>query len=145
MVATTLGQFGPDLLHFLWNLADHHAKLTCGFNIGTAVTTSNEQAMDYRKLRGLKYHENRYRLLTCLYEEVATRVLGATFNLTCSPAYHQWLDRMCSNWPPVLPTTDPDLRGTPSTQTSTVQSPSSPSSPNLSPLRADAEASQSGC
>ncbi len=98
-------------LVFLWNLANHHAQLTCGFNIETAVNISNEQAMDYRKIRGLKYHENRLRLLTFLYEGVTTRVLGATFNLTCSPAYHRWLDHMRSNRLPVLPTTDPDSQG----------------------------------
>jgi hypothetical protein len=51
MVANTLGRFGPDLLQFLWNLANHNAQLTCGFNIETAVNISSEQAMDYRKLR----------------------------------------------------------------------------------------------
>jgi hypothetical protein len=78
MAANTLGQFGPDLVQFLWNLANHPAQLTCGFNIETAVDISNEQAMDYRKPRGLKHHENRLRLLTRLYERVTNRVLGAT-------------------------------------------------------------------
>ncbi len=59
MVANTLGQFGPNLLQFLWNLADHHAQLTYGLSIDTAVHLSTEQEMDYRKLRGLKCHENR--------------------------------------------------------------------------------------
>jgi hypothetical protein len=44
---------------FLWNLADHHAQLTYGLSIDTAVhlrlSTDSEQEMDYRKLRGLKY------------------------------------------------------------------------------------------
>ncbi len=84
MVANTLGQFGPYLLQFLWNLADHHAQLTYGFSIDTAMHLATEQEMDYRKLRGLKYQENRLRLLTCLFEAVASRVFGATFNLTCS-------------------------------------------------------------
>ncbi len=71
---------------------------------------------------------------------VTTRVLGATFNLTCSPAYHRWLDHMRSNWLPVLPTADPDSQGTSYTQTSSAQSPSSTSSRDISPLRTDAEA-----
>ncbi len=82
-VANTLGQFGPDLIQFLWNLANRHAQLTCGFNTETAVNISHEQAMDSRELRGLKHHENLLRLLTCLCKGVTTRVLGATFTLTC--------------------------------------------------------------
>jgi hypothetical protein len=35
MVANTLGQCGPDLLQFLWNLADHHTRLNLGFSIET--------------------------------------------------------------------------------------------------------------
>ncbi len=70
-------------LQFLWNLASHYAQLTCGFNLETAVNTSDEPAMDYSKLQGLKYHEKHLRLLTYLYEGVTTRVLGATFDLTC--------------------------------------------------------------
>ncbi len=80
MVANTLGQFGLDLLQFLWNLANHHAQLTCGFNMETAVNISDEQAMDYSKLCCLKYSKNCLCLLTCLYDAVNTRILGATFN-----------------------------------------------------------------
>ncbi len=58
MVANTLGQCGPDLLHFLWNLADHHARLNLGFSIETTNNLSAQQRKDYRKLRGLIYHEN---------------------------------------------------------------------------------------
>ncbi len=55
MVSNTLGLFGPDLLQFLLNLANHHAQLTCGFNMETAVNISDEQAMDC-----CKYHETVY-------------------------------------------------------------------------------------
>jgi hypothetical protein len=136
MVPNTLCEFGPEL----WTLSNHHVQLNCGFNIETAVDISDEQAMDYRKLRDLKYREKRLRLLTCLYKGVATRVLGVTFKLICSPAYHRWLDHMRSNWLPVLPTTDPDPQGTSYTQISSAQAPSSPSSPDISSLRMDAEA-----
>jgi hypothetical protein len=56
MVANTLGQCGPDLLQFLWNLADHHTRLNLGFSIETtnSLSTQLEQSMDYRKLRGLR-------------------------------------------------------------------------------------------
>jgi hypothetical protein len=53
MLANTLGQFSPDLLQVLWNLANHHAQLTCGFNMETEVNILDEQAMDC-KFWGLK-------------------------------------------------------------------------------------------
>ncbi len=66
IVANTLGQFGADTLQFLWNLADYQAQYTFGFtidappNIASAQCSppSTQQEIDYRRLRGLKYHEN---------------------------------------------------------------------------------------
>ena len=112
MVANSLGQCGPDLLQFLWTLADHHAKLNLGFSLETAHNLSTQQDSDYRRLRGLKYHENRLRLLTFIFEAVTSRIYGATFNLTCTPAYHRWLTETRHNWLPFLPVTDPILSET---------------------------------
>jgi hypothetical protein len=67
---------------------------------------STQQENDYRRFRGLKYHENRLRLLTCVFEGVTTRIIGQTFNLTCSPDYHRWLENTRQNWLPLLPTFD---------------------------------------
>ncbi len=58
-------------------------------NLSQTSPPSTQQENDYRRLRGLKYHENRLRLLTCVYEGVTTRIIGQTFNLTCSPEYHR--------------------------------------------------------
>ncbi len=75
-----------------------------------------------------KYHENRLRLLTCLFDAVTSR--GATFDLTCSPVYHRWLDLTRQNWRPILPTTDPPSQPPPNSQSS-----SSPTHPNpITPL-----------
>ena len=114
IVANTLGQFGADTLQFLWNLADYQAQNTFGFtidepaNIASAQCSppSTQQENDYRRLRGLKYHENRLRLLTCVFEGVTTRIIGQTFNLTCSPDYHRWLETTRHNWLPILPQFD---------------------------------------
>jgi hypothetical protein len=126
MVANTLGQCGPDLLQFLWNLADHHTRLNLGFSIETTNNLSTQQSMDYRKLRGLKYHENRLRILTCVFEAAATRVFGSTFHLTCSPAYHGWLNNIRHNWLPLLPTTDPTPPASPSQSPPPSNSPPPP-------------------
>jgi hypothetical protein len=114
IVANSLGQFGADTLQLLWNLADHQATTSFGFPIeGNAPTNlsncsppSTQQTIDYRRLRGLKYHENRLRLLTCVYECITTRILGQTFNLTCSSDYHRWLEQARHNWLPSLPSCD---------------------------------------
>jgi hypothetical protein len=114
IVANTLGQFGDDTLQFHWNLADHQAKNTFGFTIdppaqdlmSQSSPPSTQQEDDYRRLRGLKYHENRLRLLTCVFEGITTRIIGQTFNLTCSPEYHRWLETTRHNWLPMLPTYD---------------------------------------
>ena len=84
MLANTLGQCGPDLLQFIWTLADHNAQLHLGFSVKTAHDLSTQQDTDYRRLRGLKIHENSLRLLTFIFEAVTvtSRIYGATFTLT---------------------------------------------------------------
>ena len=114
IVANTLGQFGTDTLQVLWNLADHQAQNAFGFSIDSPANValaqcsppSTQQENDYRRLRGLKYHENRLRLLICVFEGVTTRIIGQTFNLTCSPDYHRWLETTRHNWLPILPAFD---------------------------------------
>ena len=91
IVANSLGQFGADTLQFLWNLADNHAQTTTGLSLDIPHSQSHsppstQQDTDYQRLRGLKYHDNRLRLLTCVFEGITTRIIGQTFNLTCSPA-----------------------------------------------------------
>jgi hypothetical protein len=47
MVANTLGQCGPDLVQFFWNLADHHTKLNLGFSTNDTSSLSSQQEEDY--------------------------------------------------------------------------------------------------
>jgi hypothetical protein len=99
----SLGQFGADTLQLLWNSADHQTTTLFGFAIDVDDTRtmssppSTQQTIDFRRLRGLKYHENCLRLLTCIFECVTTRIIGQTFNLTCSSEYHRWLHNMRHN------------------------------------------------
>ena len=113
MVTNSLGQCGPDLLQFLWNLADHYAQTMFGFsldeNTTQSSTPSTQQAANYRKLRGQKYNENRQRILTCIFEGITTRLYGITFNLTCSPQYTKWFEQLRHNWSPIIPKFDLDL------------------------------------
>jgi hypothetical protein len=116
IVANTLGQCGSDTLQFLGNLADHEAKNTFGFTLDSSETEnlsqtslpseSTQQENDYIHLHGLKYHKNRLQLLTCVFEGVTTRIIGQTFDLTCSPDYHRCLETAPHNWSPIVPTFD---------------------------------------
>ena len=38
----------------------------------------SQQAIDYRRTRGKRYHENRLRLLTCIFEAINERIPGGT-------------------------------------------------------------------
>jgi len=112
IVANSLGQFGADTLQFLWNLADNHAQSTTCISLviphsQSHAPPSTQQDTDYRRLRGLTYHDNRLRLLTCVLEGITTRLIGQTFNLTCSPDYARWMEHTRHNWLPTLPTYDP--------------------------------------
>ncbi len=75
-------------------------------NLSQTSPPSTQQENYYRRLRGLKYHENRLRILTYVYKGVTTRIIGQTFNLNCSPEYNRWLETTCHNWSPIVPTFD---------------------------------------
>ena len=85
MVANTLGQCGPDCLGFLWLMADHAAQTQYGFSLddlnnscSNELIFTSQQAIDYRRVRGKKFHENRLRLLTCIFEAITERLPGVT-------------------------------------------------------------------
>jgi len=138
IVANSLGQFGADTLQLLWNLADNHAQIATGFshNISHSHSTSppsTQQDTDNQRLRGLKYHDNRLRLMTCVMEGITTLIIGHTFNLTCSPDYARWMEHTRHNWLSILPTYDPasqDSTISLQSDTATPVSPSAPQSPS---------------
>ncbi len=103
MVVNTLAQCGPELLQFLWSLADQHTQLNLGFSIETAHNLYTQQDCDYRRLRGLKYHENRLRLLTFIFEAVTSRIYGGNFQLNLHPCLPPLAERDPSQLAP-LPT-----------------------------------------
>ena len=84
MVTNSLGQCGPDLLQFLWNLADHYAQTMFGISLDENTpqfsAPSTQHAANYSKLRGQIYKENRQRLLTRIFEGVSTRFYRIAFN-----------------------------------------------------------------
>jgi hypothetical protein len=80
-----------------WSFSSHVA-VVMRFKVNVALAQSTQQENDYRRLCCLKYHKNRLRLLTCVFEGVTTRIIGQTFNLTCSPDYHRWLETTCHQY-----------------------------------------------
>ncbi len=83
-----------------------HIKKQLNVALAQCSPPSIQQENDYRRLGGLKYHENRLRLLTCVFEGVTTRIIGQRFNLICSPDYHRWLKTTLHHWLPILPPFD---------------------------------------
>ena len=63
----------------------------------------SQQAIDYRRVRGEKYHENRLRLLTCIFEAINERILDVTRVLLNSNVCQQWLAQTRHNWLPTGP------------------------------------------
>ena len=104
MVANTLGQCGSDCLGFLWLMADYATQTQHGFSLDDLNNScSNEhiftsqQAIDYQRVRGKKFHRNRLRLLTCIFEAITERLLGVTNTLHNSNTYKQWSAQLASN------------------------------------------------
>ena len=82
----------------LWLTADHAAQTQYGFILdGVKNNCLNEhiidlqQAIDYRRVREKKYHENSLRLLTCIFEAINERILGGFRVFSNSNVYQQWL------------------------------------------------------
>jgi hypothetical protein len=128
IVANTLGQCGPDCLKFLWILADHAVKTQqhpdtdyVGQEHPTSAHSTSSTAEDYRRQRGRKFHENRMRILTHIYEAVTERIYGTTFALSTSEQYRQWLRQTRHNWQPMIPDHDLSTQSTESTHSSKAE------------------------
>ena len=109
IVANTIGQCGPDFLQFLWILADQAAKTQSGSNAHDNFTMAMEDSqvnIDYRRIRGRKYHEHRLRILTCVFEAITERILGMTYDLSNTESYRQWVNMHRHNWQPEIPSYD---------------------------------------
>lgn len=113
IVANTIGQCGPDCLQFLWILADHDTKTKLHPEIEEPPHTCPQldrgkfsYSEDYRRQRGRKFHENRLRMLTCIYEAVTERIFGITFDLSTSAQYRSWLQQTRHNWQISIPEYD---------------------------------------
>jgi hypothetical protein len=69
--------------------------------------------------------------LTCVLEGITTRIIGQTFNLTCSPDYTRWLEHTRHNWLSPLPTYDPASQESTADLQTDITTPTPLSTPNL--------------
>ena len=111
MICNTLGECGPDMLHFLWNLADRSARHHFGFNpIGQSrdlMSQPADQDRDFRRLRGKLFNDYRLRVQSAIFEAVTMRVYGRSFALTCSANYKTWIRTVQTEWHPLFPSNVP--------------------------------------
>ena len=106
MICNTLGQCGPDMLQFLWNLADRSARHHFGFNPiridQNSLSQAAEHDRDFRRLRGKLFNDYKLRLQTAIFEAVTMRVYGKYFALSCTPAYKAWIKTLQTEWHPLF-------------------------------------------
>jgi hypothetical protein len=123
IVANTWGNLGPDLLRFLWAVADHAARYHLALpqheiralpqsclTLSQDEMVTDKLADSFKALRGKLNNEYRQRMLTAVYEGVAERVWGRTHALSSYKYYHDTMALGRAAWQPVfhdIPVTGP--------------------------------------
>jgi hypothetical protein len=114
LVVNTWGVFGPDLLRFLWAVADHAARnaLSLPFDglsqslsqppSSVSDSLSEEQLLSFKILRGRLYVDYRLRLLSTVHEAFTERVFGRTHALASLPEYLDFQAAARAVWLPTI-------------------------------------------
>ena len=108
-VCNSWGELGPELLRFLWAVADHAARQhdsasPQGLDPSPVLDKASQDhtASALKRLRGRLYHEYRTRMLCAVLEGVTERVYGRTFALIGDRRYLQWMDTARPLWQPIF-------------------------------------------
>ena len=111
-VCNTWGELGPDLLRFLWAVAEFSARNQIGLpDLGPRPPPSQSladqsvharQENAFKILRGRLFHAYRQRMLWIILEGVTERVFGRTQCLTSNRHYQRWQRMAREPWQPVL-------------------------------------------
>ena len=111
-VCNTWGEMGPDLLRFLWAVAEFSARHQVGLpDLGPRPPPAqsladngvqDQQEKAFKKLRGRLFHAYRQRMLCVILEGVTERVFGRTHCLTANRHYQRWQRTAREPWQPVL-------------------------------------------
>ncbi len=117
MVANSWGVCGPDLLRFLWAIADHAARhhlsmpdadlrvlpqQLWGPQSASQTAAADSQVSAFKALRGCLNVEYRQRVLTAVYEATTERLYGRTFALSSFKCYRETLAHGRAVWQPVF-------------------------------------------
>ena len=107
LACNSLGQCGPDLLCWLWILADRSARLQSGLNplafqAPLSSSSAEDDPHDVEQQRAYVFRDNKLRVLAAIFEAVTERVHGRTFAHSCSTAYLTWLQTTRTQWTPQL-------------------------------------------
>ena len=111
-VCNTWGELGPDLLRFLWAVAEFSARNQIGLpDLGPRPPPSQSladqsvharQENAFKILRGCLFHAYRQRMLWIILEGVTERVFGRTQCLTSNRHYQRWQRMAREPWQQVL-------------------------------------------
>ena len=113
LVANSWGVCGPDLLRFLWAVADHAARNAHSLPLDRILTLSQPalsehdppseaQLLSFKILRGRLNYDYRLRLLTAVYEAVTERIFGRTHALVSHPEYQEFQAAARAVWQPTM-------------------------------------------
>ena len=111
LVANSFGQFGPELLRFLWALSDHAARSrvpvpqpiipVLGAPAALAAAQADKTLFErFKRLRSSYFVHARLAVLTAVYEGVSERVYGRTHALRTNPRYWDALRARSTLWQP---------------------------------------------
>ena len=117
MVANSWGVCGPDLIRFLWAIADHAARHCLsmpdadlrvlpqqlwGPQSASQTAAADSQVSAFKALRGCLNVEYRQRVLTAVYEATTERLYGRTYALSSFKCYRETLAHGRAVWQPVF-------------------------------------------
>ena len=133
LVASSFGVCGPDLLRFLWAVADHAARYAYGLPLDVYLSLSQPSSdhdpivdenrkLSLKILRACLYNEYRLRTLTAIYEAATFRVFGRSFALNMCCFYREQLAASRATWQPMFHSLPADGLTSPMAE-GTLQSP----------------------
>ena len=106
----SFGQQGPDLLQYLWLIADRRAQRTCSGLVPSSVIpvtdahcSASASVSAFKACRARLYRQSVHEVLIAIYKAVTERVLGRTYALQAYPEYRAFFLALPASRPGLLP------------------------------------------
>jgi hypothetical protein len=110
LACNSFGQQGPDILRYLWLIADRHTQRTCSgllpssvFPVSDAHCSAFASVSSFKACRARLYRQLVHEVLIAIYEPVTERALGRTYALQAYPAYLAFFLVPLSSRPSIMP------------------------------------------